>query len=251
MYIITLSHLFFKRYHVSAQKHLNRGLIDLRGDLMYEQLIQSPDVIELYEKIQKLETNDTRLKHGMSHVLNVVKNTEIILRQLNAEEDYIDAAKISALLHDIGSVHGYEDHAFHSYVWASEYFRKHNIILPYHTEVLYAIRDHNDFFESISLMTLVLILADKLDITKERLTQSGKETEGIRQLQYIDSIDVSIEDNILHINLNTSHDLNIGEMIHLNFIQKLRSAIIALSRHQNLTPRLSLNHEILDITLFK
>lgn len=209
---------------------------------MFKQLVNSPDVLDAYDRIKNNENHKANIKHDLSHVLNVVNNVENILRQLSVGEEFIEAAKISALLHDIGCVQGQENHAFNSYVWASNYFKEHNMILPYHTEVLHAIRDHSDFYDSISFMTLVLILADKLDITKERLTNLGKNVPGIRQLQYVENVDILINKDQLNININTNHDINYDELKDLESVNKIKSAILALSKHQNLQPKITINH---------
>lgn len=209
---------------------------------MFERLIQNLDVLKEYHKIESREKNRALLKHDLKHVQNVTHYIESILSQLDVEEDFIEAAKIAAMLHDIGYTKGKEDHAFYSYVWASEYFRTHNIILPYHTEVLYAIRDHCDLYHSISLMTISLILADKLDITKERLTQKGMDAQSVSLLQYVNDIQLQINQGQLIVLLDLDEAIDVDDLFQLNHVKNLKKAILSFAKHQNLTPILKINH---------
>lgn len=211
---------------------------------MFNTLKNSIYINNLYNQIEESEKIKGTAKHDLSHVWNVIELVEKILTQLHLENDFIESTKIAALFHDIGCVNGKKGHAKRSYQMAKDYFENNNISFPYYHQVLEAIKDHGSSFESESLMTLILILCDKLDITKERLAHEGYETYGIRQLQYIESVKVKIDNNYLHIDFKADSKIDLKELNNFDFIDKVFKAIAAFSNHQNLKAIVKINNEI-------
>lgn len=83
---------------------------------MYEYLFKRNFVNTNYKRIQQDEQSSGTARHDLSYALNVVKLVESVLVQLNVDKAYIEAAKIAALLHDLGCVHGKKGHAMNSYL---------------------------------------------------------------------------------------------------------------------------------------
>lgn len=175
---------------------------------------------------------------------NVIDLVGEVLAQLHYEKEFIESTKIAALFHDIGCVDGKKGHPKRSYMMAKNYFEQNNISLPYHQQVLEAIKDHSSSFESDSFMTLTLILCDKLDITKERLAYEGYETYGIRQLQYIELVKIKIDKDCLYIDFKTDPDIDLKELNDFDFLDKVFKSIKYFSNHQNLKPIVKINNEI-------
>ena len=151
---------------------------------IYEKILQDPKILEIYEKIEKKQEKEKETcHHGWSHVSRVIERTEHYMRLAGADEVLVDEAKVAALLHDTGLLIAEKNHAEHSYEFAKDYLKKKKIELRDRKEVLNAIRVHSNGFDSDSLMALSLILADKLDHGPMRLTDVGRETPGIRQIQ--------------------------------------------------------------------
>ena len=69
-----------------------------------------------------------------------------------------------------------------SRIFAEKYFAENNIKPAYQNKILNAIEEHSNGFDSDELITLVLIISDKLDITNERLAKEGYKVPGMRQL---------------------------------------------------------------------
>ena len=63
-------------------------------------------------------------------------------------------------------------------------FVKQKICLPYQEEILSSIENHSNGFDSEELMTLALIISDKLDITTSRVAKAGYFVPGMRQFQF-------------------------------------------------------------------
>ena len=101
--------------------------------------------------------------------------------------------------------------------------------------VLEAIKNHSDGFDSDNIIQLVIILADKIDIKKSRISKDGCLVEGNRQYQYIDDIQFEIEDNNFCINFVCDKKFNLDELNDYYFTKKVFKAIRAFSNRLNLT----------------
>lgn len=148
------------------------------------------------------------------------------------------------MFHDIGILYGKENHAYKSYEMTKEFFIKNNISFDGMEEVLYAIRDHSNKFDSDSIITLVLILGDKLDIKKTRITDEGTKVIGNRQYSHIEDIIIKIEYNTITIDFKTDNKINIKELNEYYFTQKVFSAINRFSSKMNLKPVILLDNNV-------
>src|SRR5699024_1872028 len=109
-------------------------------------------------------------------------------------------------------------------------YQENNLELNYQNEILNAIENHSNGFDSDELMTLVLIISDKLDITHERLAKEGYKVPGMRQLQYIKSIEVSLHTNFFIIKYINNERINLLELKDFYFIKKVLKTIEAYSK---------------------
>ena len=58
----------------------------------------------------------------------------------------------------------------------------------------------------------MLILADKIDLKKSRVSDAGKQVEGIRQCQYINDIQFDINNGNFQINFMCDEKMNLEEL---------------------------------------
>lgn len=208
---------------------------------MYNLLLQSDLVNQSYKKIEQDEQISGTARHDLSHVLSVVDLVENVLVQLDVDEEFIQASKIAALLHDLGCVDGKKGHALNSYHIVKDYLEKEQLNLAYQNEVLEAIKDHGSSFDSDSLMTLVLIMCDKIDLRKQRLAPEGFETIGIRQLQYIEDIRVLIHNDSCIVDFIAHQDIDLEEFNSFKFLSKTFASIVAFASFNNLEPFIRMN----------
>lgn len=213
---------------------------------MYEYLLKSNFVNTNYKRIQQDEQSSGTARHDISHALNVVKLVESVLVQLNVDKAYIEAAKIAALLHDLGCVHGKKGHAMNSYLMVKQYLEENDMNLLYENEILNAIKHHGSGYDRDELMTLVLILCDKIDLTKHRLAPEGYETIGIRQLQYIQNVNVFIGHQKCVVEFEAVGEIDLDELNGFEFLDKTFKSIIAFARFNRLEPRILINGVIWD-----
>ena len=212
-----------------------------RGDSvfkdLYERIKNDKSIIEIYNKIEEYEDNDTEkgfAYHNYDHVLNVSSIVEDILRLLNYDENFIYKAKIAAILHDTGVLQGKDDHAYRSYEFSLNYFNENSISFDEIDLVLEAIKIHSDGFDTDNIIALVLILADKLDIKKTRVAKAGRNTIGMRQFLYIEDINFKLKEKTLEVNFLVHEDIDLDELSNYYFIKKVFKAIEAFCKKVNL-----------------
>ena len=209
----------------------------------FEQIVNDEKIIQQYNKISEFEDLDKGwAHHNLEHVKNVARLVEVLLKKLNYDEDFIEEAKIAAILHDVGALEGKNNHALRSYEFAKKYFDENNILLKNIELVLDAIKSHSDGFNSDNIMTLTLIISDKLDIKHTRVAKEGYNVKGMRQLQYIKDILVDIDNKNLEIKFVCDDKININELEEFYFMIKVFRAIKTFSEKMNLTPKIFLNN---------
>lgn len=208
----------------------------------FEKIKNDEEIIEIYQRIKELEEKNKGLAyHDYHHVMNVTNAVEQILKKLNYEEEFIEEAKIAAIMHDTGCTLGKENHPLRSYEYAKDYFKRKEIKLKYEELVLEAILNHSNKFETDNKMTLALILADKIDIKRNRITEEGCKVEGNRQYQYIQDITIEIRNHCLEINFVCDEKIDLDELEAYYFTIKVFKAIQSFSNKMNLEPKVLIN----------
>lgn len=193
---------------------------------MIEKIINDKFIIEKYNEIDKNEKeNNAWAHHNMKHAIRVCSIAEELLKKLNYERELIEAVKIACILHDLGCAEGKENHAYKGAVIVEEYFKLIKYSSKYKSEIVEAIREHSDGFKSNNIITLSLIIADKLDIDKRRIAPGGLYVEGMRQLQYIREIKKEIIDGILKINFLTMSGFDKKECEGFYFMDKVVKSV--------------------------
>lgn len=202
---------------------------------IYDYLNSNDNILKIYMEIEDKEIKDGGWSfHNFEHVKNVSKIAEKILTDLNFNEETIYKCKIACLLHDIGALQGKEEHAKRSFEYARKLFENKNWIFEDSESVLDAIKNHSSGFETNNIITLSIILADKLDIKKTRISEIGKTIEGNRQYAHIEDIIINIQDDILTINFITDGKMIMKEVNNYYFTNKVFKAIEAFSKKLNL-----------------
>ena len=189
---------------------------------MYETVKNDPYIVDLYRQVEEhIDKNEGWAHHGMTHISNVCDMCGNILSQLGYDQSFAEETKIAAVLHDIGNISGKEGHALRSYLMAREYLNGNNIKLLHKDRIIKAIKDHSDCLHSDDMMTLTLIISDKLDLTKDRIARAGYKVRGMRQLQYIDDIRVLITEDFVTVDFIVDKKLDKDELEEFYFVDKV------------------------------
>lgn len=202
---------------------------------IYNILNSNHNILNIYREIEKREIkNGGWAFHNYEHVKNVSKIAEKILIDLNFDEDTIYKCKIACLLHDVGVLQGKEGHSQRSFEYARKLFEDKKWIFEDCDVVLEAIKNHSSGFETNDIIALSIILADKLDIKKTRISEEGKKIKGNRQYQHIEDIIINIQDDVITINFITDSKMMMKEVNDYYFTSKVFKAIEAFSNKLNL-----------------
>lgn len=208
----------------------------------FEKILNDKSIVNLYKKIHEYEdAQGGQAYHDFNHVLNVSSYCEKILKSLKFDDDFICEAKIAALLHDVGALQGKENHAQRSFEYAKKYFDDNDIRLKDRDLVLNAIKNHGEGFDTDNVIQLVLILADKIDIRESRISEAGRQVEGVRQCRFIDDISFEISDGCFQINFVCNEKIDLEELNNYYFTKKVFKAIRAFSKKFALTPKVFVN----------
>ncbi|MGG7057824.1 HD domain-containing protein [Clostridium nigeriense] len=209
----------------------------------FEKIENDKTIIEVYNKISEFEDLDKGwAHHNLEHVKNVAHLVESLLKKLDYDDNFIEEAKIAAILHDTGAIEGKKNHAIRSYNFAKQYFEGNNIILENKELVLEAIKIHSDGFDSDNIIALTLILSDKLDIKYTRVAKEGYHVKGMKELQYIKDILVDINNNDFEIKFICDDKINKNELEEFYFITKVFNAIITFSKKMKLNAKVLFNN---------
>ncbi len=210
----------------------------------FEKVVNDEIIIKTYNKISEFEDlNKGWAYHNIEHVMNVANTIDVLLSKLDYNKNFIEEAKIAAILHDVGAIEGKKGHALRSYKFAEKYFVDKSILLENKDLVLDAIKTHSDGFDSDNIIALSLILSDKLDIKYTRVAKEGYNIRGMKELQYIRDIVIDIDNKELIIRFICDLKINKQDLEEFYFTKKVFDAISSFARKMNLKPSVILNNE--------
>ena len=196
---------------------------------VYKNLIANNEIENIYSMIEKREKEDLRYAyHNMNHINNVTSLASYILKSLNYDTNTLYKAKIACLLHDVGALDGKDNHAYRSYIYAKNLFENNNWNFEGKDDILDAIKNHSNSFDSTNFLTLVVMLADKLDIK-----QNGHIIDIIIQI-----------DSMLAINFITDGNIILDEINEYYFTKKVFKAINAFCNKINLDYKVLMDDKI-------
>ena len=116
-------------------------------------------------------------EHSHRHIGIVSKRTGEILQKLGYDERTIELGKIAGYLHDIGNVINRTDHAHSGAILSYQILKGMNMPLEEITEIISAIGNHDEKTgTAVSAISAALILADKSDAHRERVTNTNMST---------------------------------------------------------------------------
>lgn len=198
--------------------------------------------------------------HGRYHVMYVVKVIEHILRALSYDNHTVELGKIAGLLHDIGCTYGKHEHAWMSSNMCVEYLNMTNLTQEDKHIIFHAIQDHSNGNNINSSIGAALLIADKIDASKNRsfyvkedLKNRGiiieEDTNKESNLCEIENIDISILNNVITFNFITNGDFSELREILLKTMDESFLIIERAAKYLNYTCVFEINNEKMDLNL--
>ena len=166
-------------------------------------------------------------EHSHRHISIVSKRAGDILQELGYPERTIELARIAGYLHDIGNCVNRVDHAHSGAIIAYNILKDMEMPIAERTEIMTAIGNHDEKTgTAVSNVSAAIILADKSDVHRNRVTNKNLSTFDIH-----DRVNYAV----------TDADLEIDE--------KNRKAILNLTIDTKLCPVLDYFEIFMDRTM--
>ena len=145
-------------------------------------------------------------EHSHRHISIVSKRAGEILEKLGYPERTIELAKIAGYMHDIGNCVNRTDHAHSGAILAYDILKDMGMPVNERTEIMMAIGNHDENTgTAVSDISAALILADKSDVHRDRVTNKNLSTFDIHdRVNYAVTeakLDINSEKRIVTLNL--------------------------------------------------
>ena len=184
----------------------------------YEILINNPKLNLIIDSINEKNKDVLLACHGRYHTTFVVNTIEYILNSLGYNSKMIELGKIAGLLHDIGTLNGKKGHAIKSSEMCKMFLDKTHLSHEDKNIIIEAIANHSNGEHISSPVGAALLIADKIDISKNRVLELGRKDFWHSNLLNIEQVQLSIEESKIIINYLAND--NFSEEILLSEWQK-------------------------------
>ena len=116
-------------------------------------------------------------EHGHRHISIVSKRAGDILEKLGYPERTVELTRIAGYMHDIGNCVNRVDHAHTGAILAYNILKEMGMPIEEITEIMMAIGNHDENTgTAVSDISAALILADKSDVHRDRVTNTNMST---------------------------------------------------------------------------
>lgn len=181
-----------------------------------EDVIENPEVDALIKGAQKQLDGLGYTEHSHRHISIVSKRAGEILEVLGYPERTIELAKIAGYLHDIGNCVNRTDHAHSGAILAYQILKDMGMPVEERTEIMMAIGNHDEKTgTAVSDISAALILADKSDVHRDRVTNTNLSTFDIHdKVNYaVTNADLTIDSKKKRIVLKLTIDTEISPVL--------------------------------------
>ena len=142
-----------------------------------EDVIKDEEVEAFVKASQKQLNALGYTEHSYRHIGIVSKRTGEILQKLGYDEKTVELARIAGYMHDIGNCVNRVDHAHTGAILAYNILREMGMPIEEITEIMMAIGNHDENTgTAVSDISAALILADKSDVHRDRVTNTNMST---------------------------------------------------------------------------
>ena len=142
-----------------------------------EEVKKNEEVEALIKGAQKQLDGLGYTEHSHRHISIVSKRAGDILEQLGYPERTVELARIAGYLHDIGNCVNRTDHAHSGAIIAYNILKDMGMPVEERTEIMMAIGNHDERTgTAVSEISAAIILADKSDVHRNRVTNKNLST---------------------------------------------------------------------------
>ena len=138
-------------------------------------------------------------EHGHRHISIVSKRAGDILEKLGYPERTVELTRIAGYMHDIGNSVNRVDHAHSGAILSYNILKDMGMNVEERTEIMMAIGNHDENTgTAISNISAALILADKSDVARSRVSKNNIATFDIH-----DKVNYAVTNANLHLDKET------------------------------------------------
>lgn len=166
----------------------------------YELLNRDVELNNIIDSINKVNEDSLLACHGRYHTTFVINTVWKILSGLNYDSDMIELGKVAALLHDIGTIYGKNGHAHRSSEMCTKFLNKTNLSQKSKNIIIHAIYDHSNGDDLNSPIGAALLLADKINLSKDRVLELGKDDNALSEFLNVDETVLTVSSKNIIIN---------------------------------------------------
>ena len=177
---------------------------------------ENKELDALIEGAQKQLTAIGYTEHGHRHISIVSKRAGEILEKLGYPQRRVELAQIAGYLHDVGNCINRVDHAHTGAILSYQILKEMGMPIDEITEIMMAIGNHDEETgTAVSDISAALILADKSDVHRNRVTNKNLSTFDIHdRVNYaVTNADLILNADERKITLNLKIDTKISPVL--------------------------------------
>ena len=181
-----------------------------------QEVRKNEEVEALIKGAQKQLDSLGYTEHSHRHISIVSKRAWEILEKLGYPERTVELAKIAGYLHDIGNCVNRVDHAHSGAIMAFNILKDMGMDVDERTKIMTAIGNHDEKTgTAVSDISAALILADKSDVSRDRVTNKNLSTFDIHdRVNYaVTESRLEIDDKERKVILNLTIDNKISPVL--------------------------------------
>lgn len=176
---------------------------------MYEKYRKNADINKILDAINEVHKDILPSCHGQIHAQFVIDAAEQILRGAGCNERVVELGKIAALLHDVGVIAGRWRHAQKSAALAAVFLDVPGFSAEERRMIVQAIEDHSGGKNIQSEIGAALLIADKIDISRQRIFDTGNSIDSFhKNLREIEEVALQISEKAITINYITTENFS-------------------------------------------
>lgn len=195
---------------------------------LYEEFLEEEYVKNIYQSIE----NNPRIpiSHGIHHIKNVLNYCIVLSSLFSLDENEKETLFLAALFHDVAQVFLQTNHARNGAFIVKEMLENNEAIDPNYVKSKVDIdrvcniicchggKKREEYEDKLSAL---LILADKLDFTKDRIRERYKKYDFLWFMDSVSKVDIELEKDNLHIIITTNKETTFEKLNDKKGLDKL------------------------------
>jgi len=211
----------------------------------FNTLFYDAELNDLLSSINETDIDVYTACHGSYHAKFVAARIGKILLDLHFDNRTIEIGKITGLLHDIGCIDGKHGHSIKSSKMCEKYLRKINISTFEKDAITQAIADHSNGDNIKHAIGAALLIADKTDLSKERVLNHANINSYHKNLLEVESVDITIQETDMIINFIATDKFS--PILLNNLWSKAFTVPVKAAKHLGLSARFMINDVPLEL----